>query len=416
MTAFPDFLLESGISLIIFYFFYLLILKKDTYYGRNRWFLLFSIVFSLVLPFIRIPVRPEAPEFIRSFALQEVVTSLSGKVAGRSFSLYPAILVYLSGVMFIFGILVFRILQIVHLIYRSPVENKGFYKLVRMPENRPAFSFFRWIFLPENTHPEDAGKIISHELIHIQNNHTADLLIMELLCVFQWFNPVAWLYKFTIKELHEYSVDDQVLSRGTGRLAYQNLILKQVFGFELFPIGNHFNKSLLKKRMIMMTKNKSPKISHVKLLAILPISIALIFFLSCSKTDKGNPNEPSIEKNTTSTVNEEPATSEEQIFNIVEEMPKFEGKSEEAFRIYLVKHLRYPETAVKDSISGRVFVNFVVEKDGSVSNVKVVRGVDPLLDAEAIRAVKASPNWTPGKQRGQAVRVSFTFPINFVFK
>jgi len=113
---------------------------------------------------------------------------------------------------------------------------------------------------------------------------------------------------------------------------------------------------------------------------------------------------------------EEEDVEEEQIFTIVEDMPSFQGKGQEGFRVWIVKHMNYPEIAAENGISGRVFVNFVVEPDGSVSNVKVVRGVDPALDAEAVRVIKSSPRWSPGKQRGKAVRVSFTFPINFVLQ
>ncbi len=113
---------------------------------------------------------------------------------------------------------------------------------------------------------------------------------------------------------------------------------------------------------------------------------------------------------------EEAEEEEAEIFFIVEDMPGFMGKGQDGFRTWIGQNLRYPEIAAENGISGRVFVQFVVEPNGSVTNVKVVRGVDPALDAEAVRVVKSSPKWTPGKQRGKAVRVSFTFPINFVLQ
>jgi len=113
---------------------------------------------------------------------------------------------------------------------------------------------------------------------------------------------------------------------------------------------------------------------------------------------------------------DEEVVDEEPIFTIVEDMPSFQGKGQEGFRVWIIKHMKYPEIAAENGISGRVFVNFVVEPNGSVSNVKVVRGVDPALDAEAVRVIKSSPKWAPGKQRGKAVRVSYTFPINFVLQ
>ncbi|HHJ11119.1 MAG TPA: energy transducer TonB [Bacteroidetes bacterium] len=113
---------------------------------------------------------------------------------------------------------------------------------------------------------------------------------------------------------------------------------------------------------------------------------------------------------------EEEEVEEQQIFFIVEEMPSFQGKGQEGFREWIQQNLRYPEIAAENGISGRVFVRFVVEPNGSVSNVEVVRGVDPALDAEAVRVVSSSPKWEPGKQRGKPVRVAYTFPIVFVLQ
>lgn len=113
---------------------------------------------------------------------------------------------------------------------------------------------------------------------------------------------------------------------------------------------------------------------------------------------------------------EEEEVEEAEIFFIVEDMPSFQGKGQDGFRTWIGNNLQYPEIAAENGISGRVFVKFVVEPDGSISNVQLVRGVDPALDKEAIRVVKSSPKWAPGKQRGKPVRVSFTFPINFVLQ
>jgi len=113
---------------------------------------------------------------------------------------------------------------------------------------------------------------------------------------------------------------------------------------------------------------------------------------------------------------EEEEEEEAEIFFIVEDMPSFQGKGQDGFRSWIGNNLNYPEIAAENGISGRVFVKFVVESDGSISNVVLVRGVDPALDKEAIRVIKASPKWAPGKQRGKPVRVSFTFPINFVLQ
>lgn len=110
---------------------------------------------------------------------------------------------------------------------------------------------------------------------------------------------------------------------------------------------------------------------------------------------------------------EEEEVEEEEIFIYVEEMPSFQGGDLNTFRTYVGKNTRYPESAAEAGIQGRVQVAFVVERDGSVSNVKVLRGVDPLLDKEAVRVIQSSPKWTPGKQRGRPARVQYTIPVLF---
>ncbi len=172
----------------------------------------------------------------------------------------------------------------------------------------------------------------------------------------------------------------------------------------------------------MMTKNKSSILSNLKLLVIPPIMFALILVFSCTKKEEsktGMEQDNSIGQIKTIEANDNvtiEANDDAEVFFIVEEMPDFKGKGPDGFREYLGKNLNYPKIAAENGISGRVFVRFIVEEDGSVSNVTVVKGVDPALDAEAVRVIKNSPNWKPGKQRGQKVRVSFTFPINFALQ
>jgi len=108
--------------------------------------------------------------------------------------------------------------------------------------------------------------------------------------------------------------------------------------------------------------------------------------------------------------------SEEEIFIIVEDMPTFQGKDSNEFRNWIAANLKYPQIAAENGIQGRVFVQFVVNSNGRISDAVVVRGVDPALDHEAVRVIMSSPTWTPGKQRGKPVRVRFTFPINFVLQ
>lgn len=424
MNSLILYLFETGLSLTLLYSIYWLFLRKDTFFNRNRIFLAVSILFSMIIPLINIRLAPGTGSIAQFIQLDEVLItpeisrSFTSVLLSKSVSLL--LVIYLLGFSFFSGILIFRLYQIWNWIQKGESSTIGEIKIIRVAQNISPFSFFNWVFIPEKHSVEfENDEIINHEKVHIQQVHTLDLLVSELLIVFQWFNPIVWLYRFSFKEIHEYTADSLVLKKGTDINNYQNLIMNQIFGIQFFPVGNNFNKSLIKKRIMMMTKNKSSKTANIKLLFMVPAVLLLVLIFSCStKDDKlelsGQEIVPQteIDKNISSA-----ETSDEPLFFIVEEMPCFGGgEGPDGFREYIAENLKYPEEAAKNKISGRVFIQFVVEADGSVSNVKIVRGVDPLLDAEAIRVVESSPNWEPGKQRGQNVRVSFTFPLNFVLQ
>ncbi len=427
MNNFFLYLFESGVSLTLLYSIYWLFLKKDTYFNRNRVYLAVSILFSMIIPLINIPLTTGTGSITQIILLDEILITPD---LGRSFtsilftkSVSLLLVIYLLGVSFFSGILIFRLYQIRNLIKKGKSNTSGNIKIIRTQENISPFSFFNWVFLPEKFKDEfEDDKILHHEKVHVHQLHTIDLLFSELLIVFQWFNPIAWLYRFSFKEIHEYTADSLVLKTGTQLNSYQNLIMNQIFGIQFFPVGNNFNKSLIKNRIIMMTKNKSSILSNLKLLVIPPIMFALILVFSCTKKEEsktGMEQDNSIGQIKTIEANDNvtiEANDDAEVFFIVEEMPDFKGKGPDGFREYLGKNLNYPKIAAENGISGRVFVRFIVEEDGSVSNVTVVKGVDPALDAEAVRVIKNSPNWKPGKQRGQKVRVSFTFPINFALQ
>ena len=174
----------------------------------------------------------------------------------------------------------------------------------------------------------------------------------------------------------------------------------------------------------MIKNQKSHKRMPVKLLlSMLALTVALF---ACNNTKTSSPNEAhkgapvtkvekAIKSNETTTEQKAiPARVDSgEIFMVVEELPEFPGGRKNLLN-YLAKNITYPEEALKAKIEGRVFVNFIVEKDGSISNVKVLRGIGHGCDKESVRVVENMPRWKPGKQKGQPVRVSFNLPIKFV--
>ena len=266
--------------------------------------------------------------------------------------------------------------------------------------------------------------------MHAFQLHSIDLILIEVLVILFWFNPFIYWYRKSIREVHEYLADQAVVENGFDRVDYQKLLLKQVSDHRFIGLTSSFSYSLSKNRLKMLTMMKSKNSSKIRILLALPvIVIALFLFANPVEMVKAN-NDLSnsfISKQDTTDVEIVKITSKgnqgekviidgTEVYNIVEEMPKFQGEDADAFRVYISQNLKYPKIAKDHGIQGKVFVSFIIDTKGDITNVKVVRGVDPSLDKEAIRVINSSPKWEPGKQDGKAVNVQYTFPIVFSLK
>ena len=159
----------------------------------------------------------------------------------------------------------------------------------------------------------------------------------------------------------------------------------------------------------MMNKKRTSMAGHLKYALFAPLAAALLLAsnISCVSTEK---NEE--ERSSTSEESRSVKVPEGEVFQVVEEMPEFPGGMAECMK-WLGANINYPETAQKNGVQGRVIVQFVVNTDGSIIEPQVARGIDPELDAEALRLINAMPKWKPGKQQGKAVRVKYTLPIAY---
>lgn len=282
--------------------------------------------------------------------------------------------------------------------------------VIILPEGQAAFSFFNNLFIPAQLNREDRHKVFEHEKIHICQLHSMDLFIAEIICISNWFNPLVWIFKSIISQNHEYIADRQVIRRfHTG--SYLELLIRQTFK-GAFYFTNYFSSSNLKKT-IMMTKKQSRKYLVFIFIPITTILIAILYGFTCNPIDLQTPNPqiaapsgssflipaiPAIEKDSSA------------VFQVVEEMPVFPGNIYQ----WIAKNVKYPAIAIKNGIQGKVYVQFIIEKDGSITDIKIQKGIDPSLDKEALRVVETMPAWKPGKQRGQVVRVAYTLPIYFM--
>jgi TonB family protein len=285
------------------------------------------------------------------------------------------------------------------------------------------------------------------------------VIFIEIIKSFQWFNPVVYLFDRSLRAVHEYQADQGCLKSGVPVASYQSLLLNQVFKSKVFNLTNSFsNPSLIKKRMVMMTKKPTSAIAGIKLLIVVPVTVIVFLAISAykeipvspvkqidaatvfqslssasPKTALATPNQfanvlpppppppppPPKQKSEEPKENikavEENNIDESTPFVVVEEMPMFPGGDPELLK-YIGENTQYPEQAKVNNIQGRVIVRFCVTAEGGVSLISVLKGVDPELDAEAIRVVKTLPSFKPGKQGGKAVPVWYMVPITFALK
>lgn len=413
-------IIEPAISLGVFYLAYLLFLRKVKFFRANRYYLLTAILFSLILPHLDFSSPVSIVNY--SFFIPEVAVSQSTnneqlEIAASLWTISRMLMIaYFTVAGMLAFRLVIRLLQLMMLVTRNKTRKVNNARIVSLESDQAPFSFLSYIFINENLYgEEERQKIIEHELVHIKQFHTFDLILLELLTIIQWFNPFAWFYRRSMLEIHEYLADEEVLKNGANPSFYQSLLLNLQLGRQFLVPASNFNKSLTLNRIKMMTTIKPSEWKKLRFFLLLPSLIALVLMCTKIEEEQSAMTEDPGAEITSSPLIASPYTEEGgEIFFIVEEMPDFQDGGPDAFRDYISRNLRYPETAKENNISGRVFVQFVVKADGSVDDVKIVRSADPDLDEEALRVVRSSPGWTPGRQRGQAVSVAFTFPINFV--
>ena len=410
------YLIKSALSLSILYLSYEFLFRKEAYFRFSRIFLLssvFLVIFLPLLPYNAVSVLSKTPftlgeiviySQLAHFTLDEVVINANSQpdYFFSTFTIGSTLLtIYILGVIVQSLLFIFRLVQIQSLIRRSKTMNSDGLNFVFAKKGSPTYSFLKWIFVdPELFEkPTDFSAIVAHEKIHATEGHTYDLILAELLAIIQWFNPFAYLLKKTIKENHEYITDQKVITNYQDSYAYQLLLLEHSSIIKSNSLTHNFSYSLLERRLKMMKKTKHKLGFSLRLIAIVT-SLVLTFF-ACSSPEENA--EKATEKATTNT---------EQIFMVVEKMPEFVG-GEQAMYKYIAGNIQYPDQAKKDGIEGRVYISFIVEKDGRISNVETMRGIGGGCDKEALRVIRNMPNWIPGEQRGEKVRVQYRMPIKF---
>src|SRR5690606_27842564 len=270
---------------ILFLVVYDFFLKKETFFGLNRIYLLLTPFLGCILPFVSI-------DFIQQNIPQEYIIQLPAVVigsnspeiisSGTTFWLPSLLDFWFLGVGFSALFFFLKFYKIAKLYLSGTTEYSDGFKLKILPKTNTAFSFFNTIFLGENISEKNKINIVAHEKIHIEQKHSADLLFFEILRIVFWFNPMVYLFQNRITTLHEFIADEKVTAEKDKKQYYQDL-LSEVFQTEKISfINTFFNQSLIKKRIIMLQKPKSRKIAKIKYLLLVPIICSMLIYTACS--------------------------------------------------------------------------------------------------------------------------------------
>lgn len=420
------YLLQVNVGLILFYALYKLVCTRDTFFRSRRFILIVSLVLPFILPFIDVREWLESRDrmimlthFDYSAVLPEIVVGSEAVETGnRVFVLSEWIgYLYLAGVVALLVRLAVQAFSLYRLIVRMPEKEINGVCVKCLNDPSGPFSFFGWIFMnPAAVKEDEISEILTHEMAHVKQHHSVDVLLAEMVSICCWMNPFAWLLKREVRLNLEFLADRKVMEAGFATKSYQYHLLGLAYNHK-YGLSNNFNFSHLKQRIIMMNKKKSNAAGHIKYALFVLPAFALLVAGNISYSQDASQTEDAKEEvvaPVSPEAKEAPAdsTAKEEVFMVAEQMPEFPGGMKELLK-FLQDNLKYPENAMKNNVQGRVIVQFVVEKDGTLTEFKVARSVDPDLDAEALRVLQTMPKWKPGMQRGKIVRVKFTVPVSF---
>ena len=413
MTPFLLYIGRSSLYLALFYAFFLLVMRRTTFFRLNRFLLLAGTLVCFLLPVFRLRAVDASQVAAGSLTM---VGSDSALTAGPSATSPVPYLEILYGIGFL-AVLAWTVVALVRMrrtIRKGEAQRlEDGTELVLTEAEIPSFSWGRTIVMSRKD-AEQNPVILQHEKAHVQKAHTLDILLFTVVTLVHWFNPLVWITLSELKLLHEYEADDAVLDIGIDATQYQLLLVRKAVGDKRFTLANGFQHAKLKNRIDMMLSKPTSGWMRLSWLAILPF-LAGTMFLCNPVRAKIVSDQPEILQET---VAQAPDTTKILPFSLVEQKPTFQGgEAGIKFGEWVNAHLTYPAAAKAAKAQGRVTLQFTIFPDGSLRDAKVLRGVNPDLDAEALRVISDSPaDWTPGYVKGEPVKVTYMFPVVFKLK
>lgn len=402
----PVYCFQVALTLTAVFISYKLFLSKDTFHALNRAAILSGVTLSFLLPLVKLPkfLTFEAESEISETVFELGTVIVSGDfVNSISYTDVLTYIILIGASVFFLKLLVSTATIILKVVRNRKIKIEQGTELIVSESVKSPISWLKYIFINSADYRDNPREILTHEMAHIHYRHSIDLIFIDLLCCLQWFNPVIWLFRKELRSVHEFQADAAVVNSGINAKNYQILLIKKAAGRNWSSVVSSLNHSNLKNRIAMMSK-KSSKSAALKVL--LPIAVT-----ACLAVTFANCNNSMLATNDDK-INENSFTNDNQPYVIVEDMPEFPGGTEALLK-YIAENVVYPEQAKNDTIQGTVYLKFVVDKTGKVTQTEVIRGVHPLLDEESIKVVNSLPEWTPGRQSGKNVDVAMQIPIKF---
>jgi hypothetical protein len=462
---------------LLFLVVYDVFLKKETFFTANRLYLLGTSVVSFVLPFLKFEAiqqtipqqfRVQLPEVIlgnpTATVPQDSAIILNEIVLQHDSFSWSQALVWLYGFGVVAAIALFgvKLWKLYRLKKMASIKKFESYSLASVPKSSVAFTFFKTIYLGAAISEEKKQHILQHELVHVKQNHTLDLLFFEVLRIAFWFNPMVYVFQKKMQALHEYVADRSVAT--TNKIGYYQNLLSEVFGTTNISFINTFYKSsILKNRIVMLQKSNSRKIVQLKYLLLIPVVSVMLFYTSCTEDSKPEETEMLTKiENLQAEISNKGNLSEEEFnallklvsesrknvvfenentdpnylleddesealtdvpFAVIQQPPTFPGCEGNNVVVKECMSQKIQEFVSKNfnvklanelNLSGkqRIALQFKIDKTGNVVDTRA-RAAHPDLAAEAMRVVSKLPKMIPGEQDGKKVSVLYSLPIVF---
>ncbi|MFK7831799.1 MAG: M56 family metallopeptidase [Winogradskyella sp.] len=279
-----EYLLKASVVIALFYLCFFLLLKKETFFQHNRWFLLAGLVVALIFPLIVIPVyipmetvAIQNTDFIPTLASDVVVAQSETNFDWTR--LIP--IIYGIGCVLFLIQFILQFGSLALLLLKNPKLRDEQFTYVIIKNDMSPFSFFKWIvYNPKLYEDDELELILTHEKVHVNQWHSIDIIFTQLACVLFWFNPLIWLYRKEVRQNLEYIADSETQIATASKKAYQHLLLKTSVSNHDLSLSNHFYNSSIKKRILMMNKSRSHNTKQLKYLFILPLVAVLLISMN----------------------------------------------------------------------------------------------------------------------------------------